>query len=606
MPLPLRLRTRLGEPPYGVILRLAARHREDHVPSFAASFGLSLRRLLAGHDSAKLAELAGVEAASLSWFTPRIDVRARSVDIAGERLLLNDWSTRRRRWCPACFAEDRASAPKENLRVEFACWHRALWDVWSVHSCPIHQQRLVEVCSRCGETQDWRGPAVDRCSCNADLATTETAFATSAADRYTAGRLGFIERTSLPLVDGLSLKEALPILERVGHGARAGYCRHKRRPTVDEAVRDRDLGAGIAAGWPESFETILDQVLAQSRATGAPAGMIGAYGWIYGEWAVGSLPDGFAQELRGTLQRHAVRHAVIAPDEPLFGAEATPSLNMKEAARLLGKGHAGVRRLLAAGGLIPAAARRGVSVPLAPEAVAELKARLDTLLDQGEVGARLGTAKGPTRAIIAEGLLVAVSGDGGPPRYRMADVERLLSLLRGDAQTYSETPPSLMPLPQACRAKGIPLAKACRAVVDGELAICGILTDQPGFKGLLVRPLDLHLRRPAALGVSVEVAAEEIGIHHDAARWLVGQGELHRVGKGPRGGIDPASVARFRERYMPGAEVAQHLATSPRAAVAMLAKSGIHPAFGPPACRQVLFERVVVAAYLAAGPIPVP
>lgn len=58
---PLRLRTRTGEPPHGVLLRLASRHGEPDVRQFAADFGLSFRKILAGHDAERLAILARMD-----------------------------------------------------------------------------------------------------------------------------------------------------------------------------------------------------------------------------------------------------------------------------------------------------------------------------------------------------------------------------------------------------------------------------------------------------------------------------------------------------------------------------------------------------------------
>jgi hypothetical protein len=89
-------------------MRLAARHGDPDVRNFAADLGLSFSKVLAGHDAERLARLAGIDWCELARFTPDIDVRSRTVELAGDRLLLNDWSVRARRWCPLCLREDRA------------------------------------------------------------------------------------------------------------------------------------------------------------------------------------------------------------------------------------------------------------------------------------------------------------------------------------------------------------------------------------------------------------------------------------------------------------------------------------------------------------------
>ena len=49
---------------------------------------------------------------------------------------------------------------------------------------------------------------------------------------------------------------------------------------------------------------------------------------------------------------------------------------------------------------------------------------------------------------------------------------------------------------------------------------------------------------------------------------------------------------------MSGTEVAALLGTSPRAAIARLAGAGIKPSLGPPACRQTVFYRSEVEAFI--------
>ncbi len=188
--LPLRLRSRAGEPPHGVLLRLAARHGDPDVRNFAADLGLSFSKVLAGHDADRLARLAGIDRCELARFTPDIDVRSRTVEIGGDRLLLNDWSVRARRWCPLCLREDRAMAVSLGQPMRLAAWHRALWDIRSVGSCPLHNVRLFDSCPACGTRQDLEGPSVDRCRCGMDLSRGSFSSGGIKLSSFIAGRLG--------------------------------------------------------------------------------------------------------------------------------------------------------------------------------------------------------------------------------------------------------------------------------------------------------------------------------------------------------------------------------------------------------------------------------
>ena len=96
----------------------------------------------------------------------------------------------------------------------------------------------------------------------------------------------------------------------------------------------------------------------------------------------------------------------------------------------------------------------------------------------------------------------------------------------------------------------------------------------------------------------MEEASAALGIHGDATRWLVRQGVLATIaGRGTTNVSEP-SVRRFRERYVRAVEVACALGTSPKSTVVRLGRAGIAAAFGPPGCRQALFERADAARFL--------
>lgn len=70
-----------------------------------------------------------------------------------------------RAWCPACYAEAKANGSP--------VYDRLLWQIQSVHRCPVHNIQLAQRCWLCGEIQ--RGnvskTALDRCAiCDASLA----------------------------------------------------------------------------------------------------------------------------------------------------------------------------------------------------------------------------------------------------------------------------------------------------------------------------------------------------------------------------------------------------------------------------------------------------
>ena len=595
MALPLRLRHREGEPAHGTMVRLAARHRDADVFRFAQSYGCPMRDLLAGRLVLRVGLMAGVDPERLAVHSPRLDVPRRVVTLAGEVLLLNDWSIRRRRWCPACLRDDRLdlSAPAGS-----SCWHRSAWDVGSVTSCPLHRIALAERCPECGSPQDWRGPSIDRCRCGGDLGdamATSVSHGSGTASDYIGGRLGLGGRTRIPLLDGLALKDATVQLERLGECIILGRRMLKARRTRNRSDLSLDAGVAVALGWPLSFEAILDLVLADARQDKAPSGMIGTYGWIYSKWASRPLPDGFAVETRNVMAAHARRNSVVPADEPLFGELAHGVMTLKAAARSLGMGHASARRRLVAEGLAPGTIRRGVGVPLDEGSVHGLRARLSGEIGVADVGKCLGIAKAQTTRFLELGLLSAIGSTAATRRFLLADVETLLARLASGAPRLAGSVGELLCLPRACKVARVSVATACIAILGQKLTVLGILPGDGGLRCLLLRAADVR-RLGSQVHMSVEAAASVMKVHPDVARHLLRCGILRRRLDGGHPAVLAQSVALFRARYVACTEFAAQIGASPRSAHALLAATGVDAAFGPPACRQFIFERRAIRA----------
>lgn len=592
--LPLRLRHREGEPGHGAMARLATRHREPDTYRFATVLGCPMGEVLAGRGVAHVASLAGIDPDLLRRDSPVLDVPRRNVVLSGETVLLNDWSIRRRCWCPACFSEDRM----EHGGAPASCWHRSAWDVASVRSCPKHRIPLARSCPECGAAQDWRGPAVDRCRCGADLCRARAerlAPGYGAASDYVSGRLGLGRPMAVPLVDGLTLKDAVVQLERLGECAVTRGHISRLRPDGSRDPDARDRGLAVASEWPGSFDRMLDGMVTASRAAGAASGMIGTYGWVYLNWASRKLPDGFAGEVRGVMAAHARRNSVVAQEEPLFGEPPLLTMNITAAARLMGKGFEAASKELAAWGFARRGVRRGVAAPLDEDAVKGLASKLAGELGVMEVAGRLGLAKSQARAILDLGLVAPVATAGAKRRFAAAAVDAFLARLSSGAVPRAASGDGLVPLPQACKAARITVASACAAILRREISVVAICDAQVGLRGLLVRAADVRRSGKGEVAyMSVESASSLLRLHPDATRHLLRTGVLHRRNDGKSPAIRAESVRQFGRRYVAGADIAATSGLSTRTTTALLASSGVVPAFGPPACRQVIFERAAV------------
>lgn len=581
--LPLRVPTREGEPAHGLILRLAARHRNPNASEFARDLGLVMSELLAGRGSRVLAGLAGVDENQLSRWTPRVFAARRSVILAGEELWLNDWSDKCRRWCPECLRQDR----EHGAAIEAPCWHRAIWDVKSVVACPVHNLALVDRCPRCATSQDFSGPSVGRCWCGADLSLSPRRPWQSPSSVYIADRLWRCA-VETPLIDQLKLKDAIAALERIGHVVSRG--RLPRRPRSDghAAALARDEGASALRGWPATFVVALDRVAAEARQSGVCCGMIGTYGWIYSAWAATDLPEPLRSSLRSTLSAHAAAHGVIAPGERLFGARASRHPSLTSAAHQLGVGFSRARQIAGQIGLIPKGARRGVPVSLSNAAFGRLQVRLAPRVRLHELSKVLGTSRQQASALRASGAIdCQLAADGSEAAVAYALIARLRSACTGAVLGAEQA----RCLPDGCRAFGIPLVRAVEAALAGRLTLRERFTAAVGLRRFVACENGLRCLRPHPDGLTFSRASKLIGVHPEALRPLVRLGLLRQ---GRKSGLDPHSVSAFRNKFVPNTAVAASLGTSPRAAVQRLRFLKVSPAVDRSTCRAIFFDRKAV------------
>ncbi|MFT4934000.1 MAG: hypothetical protein ACI9LT_000673 [Pseudoalteromonas distincta] len=551
----------------------------------------------------QVARLAGIDPTPLRYWTQRINASDRSVYLAGEELLLNDWTVRRRRWCDQCFREDRERYRKTGPSADGACWHRALWDVSSVGSCPIHMARLLEECSSCGRKPKWREPSIDRCRCGADLASGSARLPLlerSAAAEYLAGRLGYYQREKIHLLDELSLKDVIANLEKLGRLAAIGFHRRPGRAQRDWALDGyRDLGVDVMRRWPNAFDAALDQALEQSRNIAEGSGIIAAYGWVYADWAITMAPSLFADAIKDRLRHHAIANGVIAEGEVLFGKRAAPTLNLTEAARFLGLGYRSARVRIAAEGLLALGSRRGVASSLSATRIQELREELSDRCGLAEAAGMLGTGRGQVRELIAEGLLTLASDRGAKPSLKQSDIQKLFEVLhqrRRSTKAGLAQHHNAQPLPRACQHQGVLLAVAVASVIGGKVPVVGVDDGATGLSQFLVLPSDVAALRSREMGLSNEAVAARLAIHPEAVRDLRRLGFLVPM----RGPVDPESVHTFRRTFVAGTELALQLRTSPRAVYHNLGAWGLEPTVAPPSCRAVFFDRDRAAAFLDA------
>ena len=595
--LPLRVPYRAGEPGHGLLARLAARHEENDIRSFAADRSLSFDRVALGHDLDTLAFVAGLPAEPLYLTSPQIDAAARTVRLGKEVVRLSDWSPRGRRWCPRCLHEDLKWAADFGHRVDTATFHRFWWDVKAIGNCPLHGRPLQENCSECGSSVAWRGQPIHLCACGRSLASSQNHETRHDChdDLYLVARLTGTDHPPVPLLDRIPLKDAICGIERLGLAILKPWSGPKPVVTKTEAKAARVEGMRVALAWETPFSAALDRLVVEARAREAPRGMIGTYGWIYEHW-VSTLPDDtFGIQIKAVLHEHAIANGVVAEGESLLGQQgASDVIDITHAARAMGVSYKRMRHTLDRAGLMPRGARRGVAAPLSVSWVSEIKAAYERTIGMSGLRCLFGLGKTQTRRIVDAGLVKAKGGtpdevDSG--RFLLDEARDIVARVRQGVPQRRSIPTQAATLPSACRSVGVRIEVALSLILDGRISPIGVLDGSVGVSGVLIYPADLRRTTNKETSLTVEAAARELGIHHEVARFLVARRYLPVVADGTRRGIDQVGLRRFRAKHMSGVEVARALGTSPRHLAPKLSAVGIKPVIGPPECRQLFFDR---------------
>lgn len=563
-------------------MRLAARQGLSSLRELAPLAGTTAEDILAGRSAETLAELAGFSRTKASYVAISIEPASRTAKIGAEPVFINDFSLAWRRWCSPCLREDMALARQSGEPESTAAWSRPEWDLQSVAACPRHLRKLSDACPACARAQDWLGPAIDRCQCGAYLAE-EDGPPVSAMDveweKFVVGRLAGNRGPRLLAPD--PIRTLVSSVERLGFAANLPWTLSRQRACTDERIAARRAGMATLADWPRAFHAALSRVCIGMGGDERPRGLIGGYGWIYGEWAYLPPVTRIDAEVRAELRGHAVRHAIVAQREPVFGRPQGHTISMTAAARVCGMGYSRARQLLDAEGVIPAGVRRGVEFPLCPNAVAAVITSRPARGLLTDAAADLGVGRTQARRL-------RTRFDTG-----RADWSRdLLSRLRHCAVPGGTAQPHLRPLPDACRTTGVRLEEACGFVLQNALLVRAESTDRSGLHALMVDPS--RLRSLGRNHMGVERTAKRIGIHHEAMRWLINAGEVRRTERG----VCPASLDAFDARYLAAGRLAAHYAVSHRMLGRILKSAGVLPAFGPPLCRQVIYDRADATAAL--------
>lgn len=513
--LPLRLQARDNEPGHGVLIRLGARNGYRSASRFAASLGMELRRVLTGQHSARVAVMAGLNPQPVQFSSPCVLMPERRVKLSGEEFELSDWSTRTRRSCIECHAEDADEARRLGISPATYVSHRSIWDLRLVKSCPVHRIKLTDRCHRCRRTFAWQTTNMLQCHrCQANLLEGVREPLTDEVGMYVVRRLKNGNTGGNTVLDHMPISAAMRLCERLGLIKSLGSVHTMPRQTTEALGMARALGFEMSQRLNSTVPEALNSLLLKGEEH---KGLTRNYGWIYHEWL--ATADRFHAPIQHILFTHAVKHGLISSGEARLRNAPQPTITMTEAARRLGMSYARARKAADAARIIPLGSRRSVAFTLDPVAVARLKSPEKQMMSPKRAADELRTGKPQIQSLITTGILVSNCNQ----RIDHGAVAGLLAELAARCED-SPLPDDAIPLGQSGRNAAVPISRIIEAVRRGAI-ICW-QGDGHGLARFRVRPSEVVKLRAPPSNLSIEAAARKIGVHRDCLRALIRCGAI--------------------------------------------------------------------------------
>ncbi len=580
--LPIRVLARPSEPAHSLALRLATRHGAKQLLPFLRSIDLSLPKILAGEQVAHLAEKAGVDAAQLISSSVVVQARNRCVNIGSEKIKLGNWSLKVRRICPACIEQDIDIARRHNALSEHFVFHRLTWDVQTIRNCPVHRTQLTSRCPRCKVELKWLSGTIDRCSNGCSLAHTgDRQLFSSDYDNYFADRLGMGGGSRQQLLDRLSFEGANEVCRKLGQIQVIGWARKRSRDT-DRDHLYRRAGWSALSYWPDSLWQALDQVVAQSPRSNDGSGIILRYGWIYQGWLASERTEVTAL-FAPIVRAHAVARGIIDAHDQILSTHSRAGVSLTGLVRATGIGFERCRRTLREKGLIPVAARPGVSMQIEYAKASEaLKITPPGCIGAREVARTIGCGRGRLAEFEREGVLtIGVEG------CARTAVETVLLKLRNSLE-QDEPPPASRPLKYVCRSSGLSIVRVYKALIEGRIKAWPT-GDPIHFGNVSLLTQDVRALKCDDRGTTLVKASKQLTIHPECVRQLVRHGHIKRLhGRA----IDQMSVDDFGSKYQSLSEIARSMGLKNRVALTNIVDRGATVVFSPPLFRQIILHRL--------------
>ena len=620
--LALRVRFREEEPAYGLLARLAIRHRRTDLRTFAGDLGMSYRDVTGGGAASIIAELAGFEPSRVLSWTPAPDWHARH--FRGEKFHNNDWFVHdERRVCVACLRDDLRL--HDHTAGPTSCCHRRFWwDLRAIDVCPRHSAWLVDQCLSCGQRLTLLPADVRFCACGADLSCVEPELVDAPearADAYILGRLLGMPHRAIPALDGLALGQATALMFSLGWQIQNNRLRSGMSDTVGgplepqprmssraikkrSASREAKLAAKmdsfrILRRWPRAYHRFLDDLYRRAKDhLGSSArqedGSSRAYrlfGHTLAEWEFPSV-----QPLRDEYERHFLANVPAGPKTVVFGrpAETSRWVNLTYVNEACGlKPWAGeLYPILCDLGIVGPGKVNHTRVRIARSLLPMIKEMYDDALTLTKAAQLLGIATTSVMTLRAGGYLTTKDNahDKSSHRFSRVEIEYLLFDIAGSAPALPDADQiGLIDVVSAAQLTDgygfLGLEPLLRSLVRRTVLAAGVRDRSVGLMGILLNRADverLMVQRLPAQSPTRDQVCKLLGIGPKTFHFLVREGILKTSGSSRRWRrAMPESVEAFQKQYVSAVKIGQMLDLHIVAVCHLLRRRGYKPAFDP-------------------------
>jgi hypothetical protein len=593
----------------GLMLHLAEANQLDSAHAVADVLGITMAEISVGKPRA-MRRLSAAIACPLELLTADSPVRKQETSkkslnkysfsirgISVSSLALSRGHGRRA--CPDCLAESRH--------------HRFWWDLNIIGTCPRHGIELVDQCGFCDTPLSWHDMNVFNCrGCGcfdvSDMKRVPASRVQLRTDGYILGRFGVGDRPDVPLLDTMSISDALDAMERIGCAAAGGYSKRwlSASSLREPAAKARSRGFAIIADG--QIQAVLDQLLAQYRAqNGREPSLTTAYGWLY-HWHNFKGGKRFSTVLAAEFESHAEKNFYVYPQLSRHRelSSGDPSrYSLKAAAAECGIGPYRMKRIGIALGLITiSGGNRGSVLSFEGAALRNLAIQIKSGLNQEEAAAALGIPISLLCNLVdLQVIKPFISGTASHQYiFRKSDLDDLIKRIVGGAPVVNSVSDNLIDAIGGHRTVGLPTALFFRFLWNETISaaarirkiagVGGALVERKALQTAIMSLIERDASVPRGLAPIILRTSQQAVFALKKAKLLVAQ---EYEGKP---GVSSSSLRTFRDRFIAVEEIVDQTGGDRHMVNRRLASRGIRLNAGLLKQGAAFFDRVTVRAEL--------